>query len=636
MLPREHLQLVLLALPVELQQAVATFWLQVTGSFPVTYATPQDALAQGPVASSKRLWLLLGQAEPAMVRRLRAQLPCEVLLAQLAPDAPADMLLALQRAGATEVLAASATVEMWTNRLEQLLTASQASDRVGRLIVVSGVTGGGGATTIALELARELAFDYPNLPGGVLLIEVPSRLGALATLHTIEPSLTSHDLLAAGSRLQANLLEQAVQSVSPQLQVLVGPYRELPPAPPSSRALRQLLSLAQQRAGAVVVDLPCSFDDVLFESLSLAQQTVLVGVQNVSSLRAMKLVRDVMIREEGTAPPTLVINRYDPQLPGFEVQRLEEWLGTRPLLTVPADLPALMASLAATQPLHRVAPHSGLRRGVRSIALPLRGGSGLTPNAPTIDQRLRPPPPRKLRILHIEDDPFQQQIVQLHLASLPEYEACLVAVCNEQEALRAFESQPFDLVLLDYQLSQGDGLACLRRLRQRDAMVPILVLSGLSDPQVAAELLEGGADDFLSKENLVGDRLARTLSALLARSDGLKARLPVLGSDSLPEDQRDLLQRLQRIREATQGQKFEVGRLQRAVDRLLNELQADSTVELPRKELLELFLRLLSRPESSAATPETRDGSTATTSPKTAKQSAEGSVTGFVTGQSDQ
>jgi CheY-like chemotaxis protein len=354
----------------------------------------------------------------------------------------------------------------------------------------------------------------------------------------------------------------------------------------------------------VLVDLPCSFDDVLFETLSQAQQTVLVGVQSVSSMRALKLVRDVMVREEGTAAPTVVINRYDPHLVGFEAPRLEELLGGQPLLTVPADLPSLMAAVGANQPLHVVAPHSGLRRGVRAIVLPFRGGGGLTPNAPTLDGRLRPLGPRPLRVLHIEDDAFQQQIVRLHLAALPAYETTVVAVDNEQAALQAFEAQPFDLVLLDYHLLEGNGLACLRRLRAVDAIIPILVISGLTEPHVAAELLEGGADDFLSKENLVGDRLARTLTAMLARSDGLKARLPVQeNAGSVSPDQRDLLRHLQRIREALQEQAFPVGRVQRGVDRLINELQEEGTVELPRKELLEFFLRLLARPEEVGSSP---------------------------------
>jgi len=596
MIPREEVQLVLIALPAQLQQALTAYWHQTTGRTPLSFTSLADALQKTVPSDVSRRWILLGQAEPAEIRRLRSQLPCEYLLVQLAPEAPAEMLLGLQRAGASEVLPARALPEEWLARLENLWHQHHPTEPEGRLVVVCGVTGGSGATTLALEIARELAYEYPHLPGGVLLIEIPTRLGALATLLNVEPTLTSQDLLAAGARLHRPMLEQALLKVSPALHVLVGSYRELPPAPPTARALQQLLLLAQQRAGVVVLDLPCSFDPVLFETLALAQQTVLVGVQSVSSLRALKLVRDVLIREEGTAPPTLVINRYDPLIQGFEIPRLEAWLDARPLLTVPADLPTLMASVAANQPLHVVAPHSGLRRGVRAIALPLRGGSGLSPNAPTIDQRLRPPCPRPLRILHIEDDPFQQQIVQLHLASLPEYEVSLVAVCNEQQALQTFDSQPFDVVLLDYQLSQGDGLACLRQLRQRDAMIPILVVSGLTEPQVATELLEGGADDFLSKENLVGDRLGRTLRALLARSEGIKARLPARGGETLTKDQLDLFERLQRLRHALQGQRFEVARVQRALDQLLDALQADPSVALPRKELLELFLRLLAGP----------------------------------------
>jgi pilus assembly protein CpaE len=515
------------------------------------------------------------------------------------PAAELQQRAMLQRAGADEVFPDALPADRVVATLERLVTqVRERMPSLGKLLVLCGVSGGCGATTLALEMARELASQPRNsIPHGVILIEIPSRLGSLGTLLDLDPLTTSHDLLASTSRLQPAQLQNALVRVDPTLQVLCGSYRELPSAPATVRVVRQLIDLARQMASYVVVDLPCSFDNVLFEMLALADQSVLVGVQSLASMRALKLVRDVLVREEGGRPPTLVLNRYDPALPGFDADHLSSLLDSAPLLTVPADLPALIAALSTKQPLQVVAPNSGILRGLRAILTPMRGRSGSL-TGPTFERSLRYAP-RLLRVLHIEDDPVQQQIVRLHLASLPGYEFEITAAVDEQKAVEAFTAISYDLVILDYHLTSGTGLECLRRLRERDAIIPILVLSGLSEPHLAAILLEAGADDFLSKENLDGERLGKALRALLTRADGLKQRLQRdEESPRLPPPEQELLEQMRSLRRLTQEQPFEAGQVQRAVDQLVNQLEAGRSQPLPRKEVLGFFLRLFAGPES--------------------------------------
>ena len=84
------------------------------------------------------------------------------------------------------------------------------------------------------------------------------------------------------------------------------------------------------------------------------------------------------------------------------------------------------------------------------------------------------------------------------------------------------------MVVLDYHLVRGNGLSCLRRLRQLDPIVPVIALSGKATPEIAAELLQAGADNYLSKTDLAAEMLTGCVKDALVRADAWRkhARLP--------------------------------------------------------------------------------------------------------------
>ena len=59
----------------------------------------------------------------------------------------------------------------------------------------------------------------------------------------------------------------------------------------------------------------------------------------------------------------------------------------------------------------------------------------------------------------------------------------------------------------------------MKELRRRDSNVPVITVSGTASPQIARELIECGADDYLDKKDLASDILARSVREVLARWD---------------------------------------------------------------------------------------------------------------------
>src|SRR5688500_346218 len=108
--------------------------------------------------------------------------------------------------------------------------------------------------------------------------------------------------------------------------------------------------------------------------------------------------------------------------------------------------------------------------------------------------------PRPIKLLHIEDDPTQQVLIEHFLQGMGEFKFDIIYAESEDDAVNEFKRGGIDFILLDYHLSEGDGLGCLRRIRQVDPIVPVVVVSGLATPEITAELLRFGADDYIPKQ----------------------------------------------------------------------------------------------------------------------------------------
>src|SRR6476469_7970551 len=69
----------------------------------------------------------------------------------------------------------------------------------------------------------------------------------------------------------------------------------------------------------------------------------------------------------------------------------------------------------------------------------------------------------------------------------------------------------FDCGLLDYGLPDGDGLSLVKNLREAGLKVPLIVLTGQGDEQIAVELMKAGASDYIAKNKLSPESLSRSL-----------------------------------------------------------------------------------------------------------------------------
>ncbi|HYD29492.1 MAG TPA: PAS domain S-box protein [Azospirillaceae bacterium] len=159
------------------------------------------------------------------------------------------------------------------------------------------------------------------------------------------------------------------------------------------------------------------------------------------------------------------------------------------------------ADLCLTKPLRLAALTQGLARLLEPhevpsfAALPDAGLSGRDETAPPEDTANA----RRLRVLVVEDTPVNQQLA---LALLRRAGHSAEAVSNGAEAVEAVRSLPYDLVLMDIQMPEMDGLeatAAIRRLAGDEAWVPIIAMTANAMRGDDERCLAGGMDDYLAK-----------------------------------------------------------------------------------------------------------------------------------------
>ena len=116
----------------------------------------------------------------------------------------------------------------------------------------------------------------------------------------------------------------------------------------------------------------------------------------------------------------------------------------------------------------------------------------------------------KQRILIVDDEP---QITRVLRRSLTSHGYDVRSAADGESALETFVDWHPDLVITDLSMPNVDGLELCKRLRQRSP-VPVIVLSVKGEETAKVEVLDAGADDYVTKPFGMNELLARIRASL--------------------------------------------------------------------------------------------------------------------------
>lgn len=123
-----------------------------------------------------------------------------------------------------------------------------------------------------------------------------------------------------------------------------------------------------------------------------------------------------------------------------------------------------------------------------------------------------------MEVLLVEDDPVDARLLRQTLQSAAALRIRIEQVtCLSDAQLRLGRQPRPDVVLLDLGLPDSTGLTTLHHLLAADARLPVVVLTGANDDEVARAAVDAGAQDYLVKGSVSGDVMARVLSHAIER-----------------------------------------------------------------------------------------------------------------------
>ncbi len=125
--------------------------------------------------------------------------------------------------------------------------------------------------------------------------------------------------------------------------------------------------------------------------------------------------------------------------------------------------------------------------------------------------------PEPIRVLHVEDSPYDRELVQ-HALTHAEIEYALTTANNRVQFESVLQSGQFDCVLTDFNILGYTGLEVFDAVRAVQANLPVVILTGTGSEELAVEALKRGVADYILKTPQHIRRLPVTLQHIITQA----------------------------------------------------------------------------------------------------------------------
>lgn len=236
----------------------------------------------------------------------------------------------------------------------------------GQVVSVFSTKGGVGTTTIAANMA---AAAVARLGVRTLLVDLDLTGGDATLLFGMQPTRTIIDIALGQGDLDPGKLEGFVTRHASGLEVLAAPIRQQDAQLVRAERVHDVIGVARESYGLVVVDLQRHLDDNMLAALDRSSDVLVVASPDIASVRSahtsMEMLADVRFPEGRTR---LVMNRAGSSV-GMSLGEIERVLHQRARYCIPSDR---LVPLSANQGTPVVLSHPGSRIGT-SITQLARG-----------------------------------------------------------------------------------------------------------------------------------------------------------------------------------------------------------------------------------------------------------------------
>jgi two-component system cell cycle sensor histidine kinase/response regulator CckA len=124
---------------------------------------------------------------------------------------------------------------------------------------------------------------------------------------------------------------------------------------------------------------------------------------------------------------------------------------------------------------------------------------------------------KQISVLLIEDNIDDAVLIQLYLSSAMKVPHEVKHADRLSEGLELLKNGGVDVVLLDLGLPDGEGLSTFEKVHAQAPGVPVIVLTGHDDDDLAVEAVQKGAQDYLVKGKVDGSLVGRSIRYAIER-----------------------------------------------------------------------------------------------------------------------
>jgi diguanylate cyclase (GGDEF)-like protein len=140
---------------------------------------------------------------------------------------------------------------------------------------------------------------------------------------------------------------------------------------------------------------------------------------------------------------------------------------------------------------------------------------------------------RNIKVLLIEDNEADTRLLKELLYDAVPEKHIITSVTNSVDGLELLEEKYFDIVITDLNLPDTKNLDIISCIQSVNRQIPIVVLSGQSDEELALEVVQMGAQDYLVKGQGDGHLINRVIDYSIERKRGVQELSYLANYDSL-------------------------------------------------------------------------------------------------------
>jgi len=277
-------------------------------------------------------------------------------------------ILDTMRAGAKEFLTTPVEMAELASAIQRVckLTSTNADRRSSQsVIAVAGATGGVGATSLAVNIAAEIA---RNPESSVALLDLDLSVGDADIFLDCIPEYTLIDVATNVSRLDLSLLKKSMTKHESGVYLLPRPVALVDNEIVTPDNMGRVLSLMKTAFSHLVIDLSKGYTPVDMVALQSADHVLLVTQLDLPCLR--NIVRLLMSLEEIPgliSKVKIVVNRSGLQSNRISIKKAEETIGQKCFWQVPNDYAVMAAMRNNGIPLILQSPQAGITLSISGL-----------------------------------------------------------------------------------------------------------------------------------------------------------------------------------------------------------------------------------------------------------------------------